>query len=105
MNYSSIVEQIQGLDAELKEWNHHYASLRAQLEQADSQIMALHKKKWQLELLLIPVQQIPTFKPKKTERKKEVEVIDIDKMTPQQLEQVLRLLRAQQKGTYDNEEE
>ena len=103
--YTSTVEQIQELDSQIGQWTHHYASLREQLDVADREIMALHKKKWRLELTLVPVKTIPTFRPKKKIINPEVEVIDLDKLTPAQLAGLLAFVKAQQEDLEIEEEE
>ena len=92
-------EQIKVLDEEISRWNYLYKRLREDLDHADQQIMSLHRKKWKLELLLIPTQVIPTRKTKTRKINTEVEFIDIDKLSQAQIAGLMAMLQAQGQDT------
>jgi hypothetical protein len=104
MSYKELVAQIEGLNEELSRWNVVYKQLKEQKDEVDHKIMVLHRKKWKLELLITPVVKLPVARPRKISIK-EVEVIDVDKLTPAQVSAILALLKARETESDLNEEE
>jgi hypothetical protein len=104
--YKELVAQIEGLNEEISRWTAFYQDAREKLELADREVMALHKKKWQLEMLITPVTKLPAsskvLKQAKLARvKKDLKIED---MSESEILMLLEMIQAMKEGEETSDE-
>lgn len=101
--YAQIVMRIEKLDSELDDWYHVRRNLEDQLRELDREIMLRNHEKWSLERDLIKITICkPTTGPKPVRIKHTNPAeINIDKLTPETILEILRKLKAQKKERKD----
>lgn len=101
--YAQIVMRIEKLDSELDDWYHVRRNLEDQLRELDREIMLRNHEKWSLERDLIKITICkPTTGPKPVRIKHcSPAEINIDKLTPETILEILRKLKAQKKERKD----
>jgi hypothetical protein len=99
-SYKEIVAQIEGLNEEISRWTSFYQDAREKLDLADREVMALHKKKWQLEMLLTPVIKLaPSSKILKQAKLARVKKdLKIEDMSESEILMLLEMIQAMKEG-------
>lgn len=101
--YAQIVMRIEKLDSELDDWYHVRRNLEDQLRELDREIMMRNHEKWGLEKDLIKIticKPATGPKPVRIKHTNPAE-INIDKLTPETILEILRKLKAQEKERKD----
>lgn len=101
--YTQIVARIEKLDTELDDWYHVRRNLEDQLRELDREIMLRNHEKWSLERELIKTTictPVTGPKPVRIKHTNPTE-INIDKLTPETILEILRKLKAQKKERKD----
>ena len=102
--YTEIVQRIEKLDNELDDWYHVRRNLEDQLRELDREIMLRNHEKWSLERDLIKITICkPTTGPKPVRIKHTNPAeINIDKLSPEIILEILRKLKAQEEKEKNN---
>jgi hypothetical protein len=102
-SYKEIVAQIEGLNEEISRWSRYYQTVTEQQQIADREIMALHRKKWQLEMLITPVIKVL---PKKVDKQAKIRKdLKIEDMSESEILLLLEMMRAMKEGDVNEEGE